>query len=133
MVAVYKMLPFVALTLATPVLVDPEINPNEISVYFDREKWCFTVVGVVNMIELSEQLADGQTSISLYGNITRGLDIQDLMTEIVLNTTDTELSSLEKIEAKYSADGWGIPNRKTKRFHRKMVSEPADSLPGNIQ
>ena len=121
MVAIYQILPFVAMTLSTPVLLDPEIYPNEISVYFDREKWCFIVVGVVNMIEISEQLAGSQTSISLYGNITRELDIQDLMSEMVLNMTDPELSALEKIEA-MSQHGW-LENSDPKSKKASLNSE----------
>ena len=95
----------IAVSLAAPILLDPEVSPNEISVYFDREKWYFTVVGVVNMIELSERHADGQTSITLYGNITRDLDIQDLMNEVVFDTANTDMSPLDKMEA-MAAHGW---------------------------
>ena len=102
------MILLVSITMAAPVVLDPEIYPNEIAVYFDREKWCFTVVGVVSAIEINEQISDGQKSITLYGDIKPQQDIHELMSEIVVNSTDFTTSKLERLEnlASMVQRGW---------------------------
>ena len=98
----------VTAVISAPVVVDPEIYPGEIAVYFDREKTCYTVVGIVPFIEMNERHSDGHTSMVLYGDIKPQQDIQNLMQKMVLNSTDSETSRTKNLEVLVQR-GWLQP------------------------
>ena len=64
---------------AIPIVVDPDIQSNEIAVYFDQEKWQFTVVAVVSALEIREHLTNGHKYLVLDGKIGPERDIGELL------------------------------------------------------
>ena len=88
-----------------PVIVDLDIQPDEIAVFHDEEKWCFTIVAVVSFIEIHERWSDGQTSMELFGDIKPQEDLHTLMQKMVVNSSDVTESSSDRLTA-MSQRGW---------------------------